>query len=85
MLWVWGDSGPAAHIHAAAKPAQTAPWMDMQARPTRARTHAPQLVQDLCRSWHMSLRVAAHAWRADGSALVAVRIVVGRGCPAQRI
>jgi len=36
MLWVWGDSGAAAHIHAAAKPAQTAPWMDMQARPARA-------------------------------------------------
>ena len=29
MLWVWGDSSPAAHIHAAATPAHTATWMDM--------------------------------------------------------
>ena len=32
MLWVWGDSSPAAHIHAAATPAHTVPWMDAQAR-----------------------------------------------------
>jgi hypothetical protein len=82
MLWVWGDSGPAAHIHAAAKPAQTAPWMDMQARPARARAQAPQLAHVWCRSWQMSLHAAAHAWRAAGRALIALRSVVGRGFPA---
>ena len=30
MLWVWGDSSPAAHIHAAASPAHTVPWMDLK-------------------------------------------------------
>ncbi|KAK9832817.1 hypothetical protein WJX81_004249 [Elliptochloris bilobata] len=32
MLWVWGDSSAAAHIHAAAKPAPTVAWMDSKDR-----------------------------------------------------
>lgn len=43
MLWVWGDSSPAAHIHAAAAPAHTVPWMDMQAC---THTACPELLRE---------------------------------------
>ena len=47
MLWVWGDSSPAAHIHAAATPAHTVPWMDAQARKLHAQASLERAT--LCR------------------------------------
>ena len=64
MLWVWGDSSPAAHIHASATPAHTVPWMDMQARMQalysgvtgQSKTPPCRMCFTWCRSLSSSLR-----------------------------